>query len=156
MAKSATRASTRAHWNRLLGPYQHADNRSAAWQLITTLLLFALTWYLMLQALSVGWWLTLLGAPVASLLLVRLFIIQHDCGHGSFFTSRKVPRSGRRSTQKVMSPRVRVHLSLITSAEPEKPSDSSIALARSTVTEGSRASSFSVRVFVRSEILGPL
>jgi len=89
MVPDPKQTSTRAHWNGLLGPYQKADNRAAAFQLTTTLLLFALTWWLMLQALAVGWWLTLLGAPIASLLLVRLFIIQHDCGHGSYFTSRR-------------------------------------------------------------------
>jgi omega-6 fatty acid desaturase (delta-12 desaturase) len=39
--------------------------------------------------LDVGYWLTLLLAPVAGGFLVRLFIIQHDCGHGSFFKGRK-------------------------------------------------------------------
>ena len=35
------------------------------------------------------YWLTLLLAIPAAGLLVRLFIIQHDCGHGSFFKSRR-------------------------------------------------------------------
>jgi omega-6 fatty acid desaturase (delta-12 desaturase) len=66
-----------------------SDNRKAAFQLGSTLLLLAITWGLMLAALEVGWWLSLLGAPLAALLLVRLFIFQHDCGHGSFLSSRK-------------------------------------------------------------------
>jgi omega-6 fatty acid desaturase (delta-12 desaturase) len=42
----------------------------------------------MLQSLVYGYWLTLLLAIPTAGLLVRLFIIQHDCGHGSFFKSQ--------------------------------------------------------------------
>jgi len=80
---------SRAFWNQRLKPYQKADNRAALFQLATTLLLFVLAWWSMLQSLAVGWWLALLIAPFTALLLVRLFIIQHDCGHSSFFSSRK-------------------------------------------------------------------
>jgi acyl-lipid omega-6 desaturase (Delta-12 desaturase) len=48
-----------------------------------------LGWYVMVQSLQVGWWLTWLIALPVSGLLTRLFIIQHDCGHGSFFRSSK-------------------------------------------------------------------
>jgi len=43
----------------------------------------------MLRGLEVGYWLTLLLALPASGLLTRLFIIQHDCGHGCFFRSMR-------------------------------------------------------------------
>jgi omega-6 fatty acid desaturase (delta-12 desaturase) len=83
-------ATDRAFWSERLTPYKQADNTVALRQLVVTLLLFCLTWWLMLRSLTVGLWLTLLLAPIASLLLVRLFIFQHDCGHGSFFSSQKV------------------------------------------------------------------
>jgi len=41
----------------------------------------------MLLSLEVGYWLTLLLAAPAAGLMTRLFIIQHDCGHGCFFRS---------------------------------------------------------------------
>jgi omega-6 fatty acid desaturase (delta-12 desaturase) len=44
----------------------------------------------MLLSLEVSYWLTLALALPAAGLLVRLFIIQHDCGHGSFFASRRL------------------------------------------------------------------
>src|SRR5690606_12816070 len=49
---------------------------------------FAL-WYLMLRASSWSYWLTLLLATPAAGFLIRIFIIQHDCGHHSFFRSRR-------------------------------------------------------------------
>ena len=66
-----------------------ADARRSLFQLITTGTAFAALLVVM-AALSHGhYWLTLLLAVPAAGLLVRLFIIQHDCGHGSFFKSRR-------------------------------------------------------------------
>ena len=46
-------------------------------------------WALMWLAYSFGlWWLSLLLAVPAAGFLVRLFMIQHDCGHGAFFRHR--------------------------------------------------------------------
>jgi omega-6 fatty acid desaturase (delta-12 desaturase) len=42
----------------------------------------------MWHSLAVGYWLTLMLAVPAGGLLVRLFVIQHDCGHGAFFRQR--------------------------------------------------------------------
>lgn len=39
-------------------------------------------------ALETSFWMSLALAPLAAGFLVRVFIIQHDCGHGSFFQSR--------------------------------------------------------------------
>jgi omega-6 fatty acid desaturase (delta-12 desaturase) len=55
--------------------------------LITAAPLVAL-WILMWLALDVGYWLCLLLAVPAAGFLVRLFMIQHDCGHGAFFPHR--------------------------------------------------------------------
>ena len=57
-------------------------------QLVSTLLPFLLLCGLMLWCAAQGYWLALLLAVPAAGLLVRLFIFQHDCGHGSFFASR--------------------------------------------------------------------
>ena len=71
-------------------PYAQADNRKAWFQVITTGLLFVATWFLMLWSLNVSYWLTLALAIPASGLQIRIFIFQHDCGHGSFFRSQKM------------------------------------------------------------------
>jgi omega-6 fatty acid desaturase (delta-12 desaturase) len=43
----------------------------------------------MLRSLEVGYWLTVLLAVPTTGFMIRLFLIQHDCGHGSFFHSRR-------------------------------------------------------------------
>lgn len=70
-----------------------ADWKRSALQLATTASLFAGLLAIMARALADHYWLTLLLAIPAAGLLVRLFIIQHDCGHGSFFRSRAANNS---------------------------------------------------------------
>ncbi|NNM27970.1 MAG: fatty acid desaturase, partial [Akkermansiaceae bacterium] len=48
---------------------------------------YIVLWVLMYFSLNVSWWLTIPIALLAGGLLVRVFIIFHDCGHGSFFKS---------------------------------------------------------------------
>jgi omega-6 fatty acid desaturase (delta-12 desaturase) len=63
----------------------------ALWQLINTLPPFAALWALMAWSQHADWsyaWTLLLAVPAAGL-YVRIFIIQHDCGHGSYFASSR-------------------------------------------------------------------
>jgi omega-6 fatty acid desaturase (delta-12 desaturase) len=64
------------------------DAKRSLIQLVTTAGAFLALLVLMAAALDERYWLTLLLAIPAAGFLVRLFIIQHDCGHGSFFKSR--------------------------------------------------------------------
>jgi len=73
-----------------LSRYRGADTGRSVWQLCSSGALFALTWVLMYLLLDVSVLLTLALAVPAAFFLVRLFIIQHDCGHGSFFRSPRV------------------------------------------------------------------
>jgi omega-6 fatty acid desaturase (delta-12 desaturase) len=57
--------------------------------MLNTLGPYALLWYLMYWSLNVSWWLTAPLAILTGALHVRVFIIHHDCGHGSFFKSRR-------------------------------------------------------------------
>lgn len=75
-------------WRKLLDPYKRPSTRSATIQLLDTALPFAFCWYLMLKSLTVSYGLTLLLSIPTGFLFIRLFILQHDCGHGSFFPSR--------------------------------------------------------------------
>lgn len=65
-----------------------ADPKRSLLQLITTAAPFAALLVVMAAASHGSYWLTLLLAVPTAGLLVRLFIIQHDCGHGAFFKSR--------------------------------------------------------------------
>ena len=60
----------------------------AVWQIINTFGGYVLLWYLMYRSLAVSVWLTIPLAVLAGGFTVRIFIIFHDCGHGSFFKSR--------------------------------------------------------------------
>jgi len=74
-------------WSLLLAPYRRASRRRALVQLATSAVPFAAVWAAMAWSAGVSYWLTaLLTIPAAGLFL-RLFMIQHDCGHGSFFRS---------------------------------------------------------------------
>ncbi len=57
-------------------------------EILITLVPFVALWTLMWAALEIGYWLSLLLALPAAGFLVRLFMIQHDCGHGAFFPHR--------------------------------------------------------------------
>ena len=65
-----------------------ADTKRSIFQLVTTATPFIALLAVMAWASHDRYWLTLLLAIPAAGLLVRLFIIQHDCGHSSFFRSR--------------------------------------------------------------------
>jgi omega-6 fatty acid desaturase (delta-12 desaturase) len=75
-----------------LAPYRKSSALAAIWQLASTLILLAAAVWLMWWSLGVAYWLTLLLAIPAAGFMVRLFIFQHDCGHGSFFRSRQANR----------------------------------------------------------------
>jgi len=83
-------AEVQKYWKKLLGPYMDAIDRKAWFQLLSTAGLLALNWFLMLQSLKLSYGLTLLLAIPAVGFQIRLFIFLHDCGHGSFFKSRKL------------------------------------------------------------------
>lgn len=80
----------RAVWRAGVSDYETAYTWKSIWQISNTLIPFLISWYLMYLSLDYGYWLTLLLAIPAAGFMVRIFIIQHDCGHGSFFKSNKV------------------------------------------------------------------
>lgn len=74
----------------LLRSYQAPCPRRAAFQAASTFGLYLLCVAAMYASLHVALWLTLALALPASGLIVRLFMFQHDCGHGSFFGSKRL------------------------------------------------------------------
>lgn len=76
-------------WNQKLSPYAVPNNKKALFQLITTVLLYVASWLIVFKSLEVSYVFTLFAALPAAGLLMRLFMFQHDCGHGSFFSSKR-------------------------------------------------------------------
>lgn len=76
-------------WKQIIAPFQVPSIPRATWQIVNTLVPYVAAWYLMWRSLAVSYWLTLGLAVIAGLLLVRTFIIFHDCCHGSYFKSKK-------------------------------------------------------------------
>jgi acyl-lipid omega-6 desaturase (Delta-12 desaturase) len=77
-----------AEWKAIVSEFQQPSAWRATWQIFNSVGSYVLVWYFMYLTVSVSWWLTLPLAILAGGLLVRIFIIFHDCGHGSFFKSR--------------------------------------------------------------------
>ena len=72
-----------------MAPFQRPSLVRSLWQVGSTLLLLIALDATMYACLRDALWLALLLAFPAAGLTVRLFIVQHDCGHGSFFRSRR-------------------------------------------------------------------
>lgn len=84
------KADNETNWTRILQGYRNVDQRRSMIEVVLTIIPFTLLWVTMWASLSVTYWLTLLLALPTAGFLVRLFMIQHDCGHGSFFRRRIV------------------------------------------------------------------
>jgi acyl-lipid omega-6 desaturase (Delta-12 desaturase) len=75
-------------WLKLLARYKQPNRGRSVFELAVTVLPLAALWALSWAALSLGWWWGLVLTIPAAGFLVRLFMIQHDCGHGAFFGQR--------------------------------------------------------------------
>ena len=77
-------------WIQVLARYRTPSLTRSIFELAVTLVPFAALWALAWISISYSHWLALGLSLVNGLFLVRLFAIQHDCGHASFFSNRKV------------------------------------------------------------------
>jgi omega-6 fatty acid desaturase (delta-12 desaturase) len=83
------RSAPGAHWKEIVSKYEPPSTWGSLWQMTNTLVPYALLWVLMYFSLAVSYWLVVPLAILAGAFLVRIFIIFHDCTHGSFFKSRR-------------------------------------------------------------------
>lgn len=84
------KVDTSREWLRVLAKYREPILWRSLFELVVTLVPFFALWTLAWLALSVSPWLAAAIALVNGLFLVRLFAIQHDCGHAAFFANREV------------------------------------------------------------------
>jgi len=78
------------NWVSIVSKYQKPNMGKALWQITNTFVPFFGLWILMYFSLEWSYWITLALALVNGLFMVRIFIIQHDCGHRSFFKSTRL------------------------------------------------------------------
>lgn len=79
-------------WMEIVSKYNFSDPLKSWWQVINSVVPYLLLWAAMIWSLNYSYWLTLLLSVFAAGFLVRIFIIFHDCGHGSFFKSQRLNR----------------------------------------------------------------
>ena len=76
------------NWLKALSGYREPNQVRSVLELVLTIVPLVALWVAAWWALSVSYWLTLAISVPAAGFLVRLFAIQHDCGHYSFFRRR--------------------------------------------------------------------
>ncbi len=76
-------------WTRIVRKYMKPSNAKSYWQIANSVLPYLVTWVVAYYLYQYSVILCLLVAIPAKVFLLRLFIIMHDCGHGSFFKSKK-------------------------------------------------------------------
>ncbi|GAB4312815.1 MAG: fatty acid desaturase [Bacteroidales bacterium] len=76
------------NWTQVITRYTQPDPFKSWWQVINSFVPYILLWVLMVRSLEYSYWITLLLSMPAAGFLVRIFIIFHDCGHGSFLKSK--------------------------------------------------------------------
>jgi omega-6 fatty acid desaturase (delta-12 desaturase) len=73
--------------------YSQADNVKGLTQVLTTLTFLALLWWIAVRSIDVTRWLTALAILLISLFALRVFVLMHECGHGSLFRTQWLNRA---------------------------------------------------------------
>jgi acyl-lipid omega-6 desaturase (Delta-12 desaturase) len=76
-------------WLKILSGYRQPALSRSFYELAVTLIPFVLLWAAAWLAIHLGYWIGVILVVPAAGFLLRLFMLQHDCGHGSFFGRRR-------------------------------------------------------------------
>ena len=93
MEKGTQILKTSSSWMEVVSRYNFSDPLKSWWQLINSVIPYIALWAAMIWSLLISYWITLFLSIFAAGFLVRIFIIFHDCGHGSFFKSKSLNRT---------------------------------------------------------------
>ena len=88
MSEQVLATESASSWSKILARYRSPRTGRSLVELAVTIGPFVALWLLTWLGLYFGYWISLLLVVPAAGFLVRLFMIQHDCGHGSFFRSK--------------------------------------------------------------------
>ena len=79
-------------WRKVVAKYEKPSRARSLQQIANTIIPYFALLCVMYLSLDVSYWITLGFSIPAAGFLIRNFIVFHDCGHGSFFKSRKANR----------------------------------------------------------------
>lgn len=88
LSVGTSNGTTDAAWLKILARYRKPDAGRSVYELLVTAVPFVLFWSAASVAVHFGYWIGLVLVIPAAAFLLRLFMLQHDCGHGSFFGRR--------------------------------------------------------------------
>jgi len=77
------------HLKQILKRYRTPSLWKASWQIANTLALYAACWVGAWLAYDFNRWLSFGIALFMGVVMIRIFVLHHDCTHGSFFKSRR-------------------------------------------------------------------
>jgi acyl-lipid omega-6 desaturase (Delta-12 desaturase) len=77
-------------WIEIVKRYNKPDPLKSWWQIINSVGPYIILWVVMIKTIEISYWLTLLISVLAAGFMIRIFIIFHDCGHGSFSGSKRI------------------------------------------------------------------
>lgn len=78
------------YWVRILAQYREPSDARSVLELLVTMVPFVLLTALAWWSMSISYALAAIISALNGAFLVRIFVIQHDCGHSAFFTNRHV------------------------------------------------------------------
>jgi len=88
----STQTKDWSDWITIIKNYNKPDPEKSWWQIANSVIPYLVLWVTMIYSLEISYWLTLALSVIAAGFLARIFIIFHDCGHGSFFKSSGLNR----------------------------------------------------------------
>jgi omega-6 fatty acid desaturase (delta-12 desaturase) len=88
--QTKTTTNTSKSWHSIISKYNKSSISKSIWQIINSVGFYLITWVAIILLIKVSPWLAIPLILLAAGLLVRIFIIFHDCGHGSFFKNKKL------------------------------------------------------------------
>jgi omega-6 fatty acid desaturase (delta-12 desaturase) len=77
----------------LINRYAKPENSSGLFQVLNTLVPFAALWYAVAPSAEISYWLTAGIALLMILFLTRVFVLMHECGHGSLFRTGRLNKA---------------------------------------------------------------
>jgi acyl-lipid omega-6 desaturase (Delta-12 desaturase) len=89
-SSETVKKKSRPEWMEIIARYNISDPVKSWWQIINSVGSYIILWVIMVKTIHISYFITLFLSVFAAGFLIRTFIIFHDCGHGSFFKSKKL------------------------------------------------------------------